>query len=99
MNKVPRKKWEHLTVAQVSEIVGRLKCGESCPDISRAMMIPECRPYHIKQGRAYKKITDYLKIEYGLPGATVRDGFEVRDTVNTTTTFCACCDSSASDPK
>ena len=88
-----------LTISQIAEVVGRLQCGESPPEIGRIMGIPYCRIYHIKQGRADKKIIRYLKIENGLDPASAGRGFEVRDTVNSSVTICACCLGVPSDPK
>lgn len=100
MNEAGGPKWEHLTIPQVSEIVGRLKNGENPTEIGRAMSIPMSRAAHIKQGRAYNKIVRFLKIENGLEGANPGRGYEDRDILSGPITIaCPCCSGSTSDPK
>lgn len=95
-----RLKYEPLTISQVSEIVGRLKGGENPTEIGRAMGLAMTRAAHIKQGRAYKSIIRFLKVENGLEGTDPGRGYEDRDIFNSSLTIpCPCCNSSTSSPK
>ena len=93
------KKWTDLTISQVSEIVGRFRCNETATHIGREMNLPMCRPAHIKQGRAYKSIIQYMKIEDSINGQSLPRGYEIRDTPTNTIKVCGCCDGNPCSPR